>query len=175
LTEKTATALGRRAKVGIGISALAVVAALAVAAPSMFAARDSVDLVQTGSVTRAPLAVQLPANVPAAVAAAAAAPTVIEPMAPMPAILDDRGSVEFRAALSLLDSGDAAGAYALAGKLANGVERRTVEWAAIYFNAGEIDYRTVGEFVKDAPEFVDAPLFQTRLEQSLAKAIFCRC
>lgn len=149
---------------------MALVAALAVASPLMFAARESVDLVQTGSVTRAPLAVQPPSNVPAAVAAAVAMPTVIEPMAAKPAVLDDRGSPEFRAALSLLDSGDATGAYALAGKLANGVERRTVEWAAIYFSAGEIDYRTIQEFIEAAPEFVGAPLFQTRLEQSLTKA-----
>jgi len=166
----TTTAWGIRAKIGAGISALALVAALVSAAPFSFAEREPIDPVETGSVTHPAAVVSGSADeVPAAVAMASM-PAVATPVAPMPPALDERGSPEFRAALARLDEGAAASAYALAGKLANGVERRTLEWAAITFNAGDIDYRAIGDFIADAPEFAGTSLFQTRLEQSLAEA-----
>jgi len=80
-----------------------------------------------------------------------------------------RGSRAFRSALGLLDAQKYAEAYAQARNFSNQLERRTIQWAAIYFGKGEIDYNSVARFATDAPEFASARLYKTRLEQSLAK------
>jgi soluble lytic murein transglycosylase len=82
---------------------------------------------------------------------------------------DPKGSAAFRAALELLDGGDAVGAFAEAARLENSLERRTIQWVAIYYNAGKVDAAAVAEFAKDAPDFATASLFQTRIEQSLSR------
>ncbi|WP_240233177.1 lytic transglycosylase domain-containing protein [Devosia lacusdianchii] len=82
----------------------------------------------------------------------------------------EEGSAPFRAALATLVGGDPVAAYAAARGLGNAVERRTIQWAAIYFNGGKIDYQTVQRFAADAPEFAPASLYQTRIEQALAEA-----
>jgi soluble lytic murein transglycosylase len=83
---------------------------------------------------------------------------------------ETRGSAAFRAALDTLLEGDARAAYVLAEALGNDVERRTIQWAAIYLHAGEIDYRSIAAFAAEAPDFAATSLMRTRIEQSLGKA-----
>lgn len=83
---------------------------------------------------------------------------------------DARGSAAFRAALDLLSEDDPAGAYQAARALPDAVERRAVQWAAIYFNPGKIDYHTVQRFAADAPDFASSAIYRTRIEQALIKA-----
>ena len=107
-------------------------------------ANDTIDPVTTGSV-------QAGANAPVAE-------------------VDARGSAGFRAALDVLVSGDPVAAYAQARGLDNATERRAIQWAAIYFNAGKIDADSIRRFAVDAPDFASASVYHTRIEQSLAKA-----
>lgn len=79
------------------------------------------------------------------------------------------GSEPFRAALALLAS-DPVAAYERASALSNAVERHAVQWAAIQFNSGKIDYAAIQRFAVDAPEFATDSLYRIRIEQSLIKA-----
>ena len=79
------------------------------------------------------------------------------------------GSPQFRRALALLDAKDYSQAYALARGFSSNLERRTIQWAAIYYGRGEIDYKTVLRFAADAPNFASASLYKTRMEQALVK------
>ncbi|MBU1335862.1 MAG: lytic transglycosylase domain-containing protein [Alphaproteobacteria bacterium] len=83
---------------------------------------------------------------------------------------EPKGSEAFRAALAVLLAGDPVAAYSQAAALDNAVERRTVQWAAIYFHAGEIDYRSIEQFIADAPGFAPTSIARTRIEQSLTRA-----
>lgn len=85
------------------------------------------------------------------------------------AVGDTRGSTQFRTALAQLAGGDAMGAYDAAWSLSSATERRTVQWAAIYFNSGKIDYTSIARFAADAPGFASASLYKSRIEQALAK------
>lgn len=130
-------------KQGFRAGIIAAVLGLASLAPFSHAtANDTIDTVTTGSV-------QAGGN------AAAAEP---------------KGSAAFRAALEALADGDPVAAYAQARALANDAERRTIQWAAIYFNAGKIDAASIERFAADAPEFASPAVYRTRIEQSLAKA-----
>jgi len=51
----------------------------------------------------------------------------------------------------VLVKGDQAGAYRLAANLPDELERRTIQWAAIYYGNGLIDYKRRGALAKDAP------------------------
>jgi soluble lytic murein transglycosylase len=82
-------------------------------------------------------------------------------------VVTQQGSAAFRKALAALVGGDQVGAYALASSLPDDVERRAIQWGAIYYGNGKIDYQTVGRFAADAPEFASDALYQSRLEQSL--------
>lgn len=82
-------------------------------------------------------------------------------------VVDAKGSAAFRGALATLVDGDPVAAYGLARALPNEVERRTVQWAAIYFNGGKIDYQSVERFAADAPDFAPSAIYRTRVEQSL--------
>ena len=86
------------------------------------------------------------------------------------AVSEAKGSVEFQAALAVLADGKPVDAYAAARALTNDTERRTVQWAAIYFHPGDVDYASVGRFAGDAPGFAEPAVYRTRLEQSLIKA-----
>jgi soluble lytic murein transglycosylase len=79
------------------------------------------------------------------------------------------GSEQFQAALAMLET-DPVGAFALAAKLSSPVEKRTIEWAAIYYGDGKVNYRSVLEFAAASPAFSDATVFQTRLEQAVIRA-----
>ena len=83
---------------------------------------------------------------------------------------DAKSSAAFRAALELLASGDEPAAFELAKAMPNAIERRAVQWAAIYYGGGEIGYSSVLQFSQDAPAFAGSSVFKTRLEQALTKA-----
>lgn len=83
---------------------------------------------------------------------------------------NNKGSAAFQKALGLVDAKDYAGAYALARGLPDATERRAVQWAAIYFGNGDVDYRSVEAFAKDAPDYASPAIYKTRLEQGLIKA-----
>lgn len=80
---------------------------------------------------------------------------------------DPRGSAQFRAALELLLDGEAAEAYQSARALANPVERRTIQWAAIHFRPDEIDHQSMLRFMADAPDFAPESLYRSQIERSL--------
>lgn len=83
---------------------------------------------------------------------------------------NDKGSAAFRHALALIDAKDYAGAYQAARALPDAIERRAVQWAAIYFGNGDVDYRSVEAFAADAPGYASPAIYKTRLEQGLIKA-----
>jgi soluble lytic murein transglycosylase len=90
---------------------------------------------------------------------------------PEPAIQFPRGSDAFQKALAVLSSGGPpAEAYELAKALPDVAERRTVQWAAIYYGDGAIDYESVIRYSAEAPAFSDTDVFKTRLEQALVRA-----
>ena len=82
---------------------------------------------------------------------------------------DPKGSPPFRKALERLDNDDPVGAYAMASSLPDPAERRTVQWAAVYFHPGKIGHEAVAQLRADAPDFAPDSLFQNRLEQSLRR------
>lgn len=86
------------------------------------------------------------------------------------AVTASQGTAAFQGALQLLDDGDYAGAYQVGRGLPDPIERRTVQWAAIYFGGGDVDHVSVSRFAVDAPEFATASLYRTRLEQALVEA-----
>ena len=92
----------------------------------------------------------------------------VQPAAAAP-VADSTGSAAFRAALGVLTGGDPVAAYVQARALPDAVERRAIQWAAIYFNAGKIDYASIQRFAVDAPGFASASIYRTRIEQSLGK------
>jgi len=81
-----------------------------------------------------------------------------------------KGSQRFQNALTALTKGDFADAYGAARGLSDDVERRAVQWAAIYFGNGEIDQDTVLRFQADAPHFATAKTYKIRTEQALIKS-----
>ena len=80
------------------------------------------------------------------------------------------GSATFRRAVALLNAKDYVQAYNLARGISSNLERRTIQWAAIYYGNGTIDYNSVLRFQKDAPNFASSGIYKTRMEQSLVKA-----
>ncbi|HEY0032439.1 MAG TPA: lytic transglycosylase domain-containing protein [Devosia sp.] len=80
-----------------------------------------------------------------------------------------KGSAEFEQALATLNEGKLQDALDLAADLDSAVERHTIEWASIQFNPGAAPYRSIKRFMTEAPQFANAELFQTRLEESLAR------
>ena len=81
-----------------------------------------------------------------------------------------KGTAQFRSALSLLVKKDYTAAYNNARGINNDTERRTIQWAAIYYGNGDVDYKSVLRFQKDAPDFASASIYKTRLEQSLVES-----
>ena len=86
----------------------------------------------------------------------------------LPAPVD--ASVGFGDALALIKDKKYADAHAAALVLGNEIERRTIQWAAIYYGGGEIAPASVKAFETDAPDFINAGVFKTRLEQALIKS-----
>ncbi len=79
------------------------------------------------------------------------------------------GSSSFKKALSLIKKQDYMNAYIAAKGLNDDTERRTIQWAAIYYGNGAVDYNSVLRFEKDAPNFASSSTYKTRMEQSLVK------
>src|SRR3569833_2352715 len=115
-------------------------------------AAEGIDEVVTGSIGKEPV----PAPLPAA----------LEPQA-IPAVPAAAASDAFGSALALVTSGKFTEAYDAARALPSDVERRAVQWAAIYYGNGAIPYDSVRKFEADAPDFVTASVVATRSEQSL--------
>ncbi|WP_157959802.1 lytic transglycosylase domain-containing protein [Devosia submarina] len=133
-------------------------------APFSFSDVEPVDMVQTASIPAAPA--PLVASVRPVPLRAETSPlksVVSEEVAPKPV----QASAEFLKALETLGDGDIAGALEQASALKSAVERRTIQWAAIHFNAGKVDHNTIKAFMAEVPEFASSDVFRTRLEQSL--------
>ncbi len=80
------------------------------------------------------------------------------------------GSPAFSSALALVEAEEYAQAYAIARGFSDPVERRVIQWAAIFYGNGAIDADTVLRFAADAPEFASARTYKTRLEQALTQS-----
>ena len=78
-------------------------------------------------------------------------------------------SPQFADALSLIENGKYADAYQLARGFVSTPERRAIQWAAIYYGKGEIDFDSVKRFEADAPDMATQTLYRTRIEQSIIK------
>ncbi|MBU1174909.1 MAG: lytic transglycosylase domain-containing protein [Alphaproteobacteria bacterium] len=104
------------------------------------------------------------ASGPAALAQQPVDPVVTTAVQPAPPIARaGMGSPAFAAALGQLLAGDAPGAYAAARGLADSVERRTIQWAAIRFGEG-VDAETVLDFAAEAPDYDFSSTYRSRLE-----------
>jgi soluble lytic murein transglycosylase len=142
-------ARGMPVRLLVGGVATALIAATCVSFPTAPAA-EGIDEIITGALDKSPLPQPAPQPLPAPVATAA--------------------SDGFGAALQLVAGGKYADAYEAAKGFDNPVERRTVQWAAIYYGNGAVPYESVQQFEADAPEFVSKSVFKTRIEQALIKA-----
>lgn len=153
-----------------GVSAAALTILAAYPAGVMLHANEPVDPVTTGATVIADV-VAVPAPIPVALPVAApvkvarVAPGWIELPKPMPAPTHPA----VKAALDLVSSGDRAGAFAAAEALSDPVQRRAVQWAAIYYGNGDVPYESVLAFGAEAPEFARGSLFKTRLEQAVTR------
>ena len=112
----------------------------------------------------------LSGTTPAAFAGNHIDPTVTGSITASAPVEQPRGSAGFRRATAMLADENYAGAYQLARGFDSAPERRTIQWAAIYFGGGEVDYSSVIRFSSDAPDFATARLYRTRMEQALVKA-----
>ncbi|MDO8360607.1 MAG: hypothetical protein Q7T08_11280, partial [Devosia sp.] len=136
----TARGTPRAVLAGAFVAALAIAVSLSLPAAP---ATDGIDEIITGAINPAPVPVQ-------------AAPPA--------------GSAEFLGALELLSAQKHADAYEAARELPSDVERRTIQWGAIYYGNGAIDADAVQRFSADAPDFATPAVFRTRIEQALIKA-----
>lgn len=141
-------ARGMPVRLLVGGVATALIAATCLSFPTAPAA-EGIDEIITGALDKAPV------------------PTTAQPL---PAPVSAPASDAFGAALQLITDGKYADAYDAARGLDNPIERRTVQWAAIYYGNGAIPYDAVQRFEADAPDFVSKGVFKTRLEQALIKS-----
>lgn len=79
------------------------------------------------------------------------------------------GSVGFQSTMALLSAGNAAEAYRVARALPDDMERRTIQWAAIRFGEGQVDFASIQRFTLDAPHFESSSVYRIRIEQALTK------
>ena len=135
----------------IGACATALIVATAIAFPiaAPAATKGSIDEIITGAIDPVHSAV----------------PSIPAPMPPPLAASD-----AFANALQLIADGKFTDAYDAARGLPSAVERRTIQWAAIYYGNGAIPYDSVQKFAADAPDFATPGVFKTRIEQALTKA-----
>lgn len=133
----------------VGGVATALIAATCLSFPTAPAA-EGIDEIITGALDKAPVLTPTPQ--------------------PLPAPVSSTASDAFGATLQLVVDGKYADAYDAARGLDNPIERRTVQWAAIYYGNGAIPYDAVQRFEAEAPDFVSEDVFKTRLEQALVKA-----
>jgi len=129
-----------------GALATALIVATSLSFPVAVPATDGIDEIITGSIDPLPAAAAKPA--PAAAAATDA----------------------FQNALALIGQQKFTDAYEAARSFPSDVERRTIQWAAIYYGNGAIPYDAVQRFAADAPDFASPGVFKTRIEQALTKS-----
>ena len=142
-------ARGTSLRVLMGAFATVLIVATSISFPTAPAA-EGIDEVVTGSIGKAPIPAPLPASLePQAIPAAPAAPAA--------------ASDAFASALALVTAGKYVDAYDAARALPSEVERRAVQWAAIYYGNGAVPYSSVKAFEADAPDFVTASVFATRI------------
>ena len=82
---------------------------------------------------------------------------------------NESGSREFKNALRLIEEEEYARAYGMARGFADPVERRTIQWAAIYYGAGEVDAQSVRRFAADAPQYATTRTYKARMELALVE------
>lgn len=160
-----------------GLAAAAVVSFAASSIPFRLAANDtSVDATTTGTITPGQSVAPIPAI--RSIAPAQAVPPVpaaaIASVGSIESIVADelehpKGSDGFQAALALIKADDEAGAFAAAQDLDNGIERRTIEWAAYYYGGRDLPYADLERFKSDAPMFVTDTIYRARLEAAVIK------
>jgi soluble lytic murein transglycosylase len=176
---------GRR---GLAIGVLAVAAVAIATLPILLRANGeaTTSALASGPATaNAPMAVRAPVATPqSSMSAVDAISAAIDPITTAsvelsayadkldkPSALPPTSSASpaFAAALALLGEGDQAGAYEAARSLEDPVERRAIQWAAIWYGNGEVSASAVQRYVADAPDFAADPTFRTRLEQALVR------
>jgi len=152
---------------GIGAAALIILAAYGTG--GFLHADEATDPVATGSVG-ASAQVHVAAPMPAPIVVRPKAVGLDVPQGPT-VVPDIRANVrpEVTSALGLVAAGDQAGAYELGKEVADPMQRRAVQWAAIYFGSGKVPSAAVSAFTEDAPGFVAGGTFKTRLEQALVR------
>lgn len=122
-----------------------------------------IDTMETGSVGRPAVTASFDLSYVPVRVTMSTLPLALPPAPPV-------GSDSFRAALAVLVDGEPAKAFELGATLTDPAERRTMEWAAIYYGSGKVDYQSVIRFAAEAPAFADTSVFKTRLEQALVRA-----
>lgn len=169
------SALGSPKGALLGLSAAALI--LAITYSISAAPMRAIDVARPVAPTPAPPLPQ-PASEPVVEVANADLDTIVTgaisdaPEAGLSQVMPDvvGGSSSFTDALALLKDKKYADAYAAARGMGSDLERRTIQWAAIYYGAGDVAPAAVKAFEADAPDFVSDGLFKTRLEQGLVKA-----
>ena len=179
-------------RLGVTVAASTALVAIGFAVPAfIFGGHNApgIDAQSTGSVASIAIPAR-PALTPES-ATAAIAPVAVAPASPnlmmlqspqtatpaaLPPALEaieaiDRleGSAEFSTALAALREGNPAEAFELAAGLGDSAERYALQWAAIQYGEGKVDYRAVVRFAAEAPAFARGTTFKTRLEQALVK------
>ncbi len=96
-------------------------------------------------------------------------PVTTASVTPRPPLQSRPQVTGFSRALNLVDT-DPAAAYQLAATLTDPIERRVVQWAAVYYGGGAIDYQSVARLATDAPAYSSASFYKTRMEQALTRA-----
>ncbi|MDB5472985.1 MAG: lytic transglycosylase protein [Devosia sp.] len=159
-----------------GVANGAAVPATAAIAPPSFVDAEPADRVRTAAIQPSGIILKPVDAAPVAVPApqvidpitTASVPTLPVPV-PVPVAVEIKASAEFREALAALDDGDIAGAFKMAGALKSQAERHTIQWAAIQYNSGKIDYQSIKDFMAEAPEFVSDTVFRARLEHAFTQ------
>jgi soluble lytic murein transglycosylase len=184
-------------KLAVAVAASVLLVGTGFAIPTfMFGGASSprVDALSTGSVSASvampdatPTAEPVRESVPQTVAAVApvAPPSNLlmlqEPQTSVPAASQPaleaiealeklEGSAAFDAAMTVLREGEPMRAFELANELPDSAERRAVQWAAIEYGDGKVDYTSVIRFSTEAAEFAQSEMFKIRLEQALLRA-----
>lgn len=156
-----------------GVSAAALTILAAYPAGMGLHANEPVDTLATGSIATPAVAVAAPMPATVAVEATVLAAAKTGAIAPKWVTLPDlsipTADRAMKAALDLVADGDQAGAFEQAKTLADPMQRRAVQWAAIYYGNGEVPSASVLDFTADAPAFATGSVFRTRLEQAVTR------
>jgi len=157
-----------------GVSAAALTLLAAYPAGMVLHANEPADPMLTGTVA-APIVTDVISPIPAPIAVAVplAAPIKTASIAPkwisIPDFSVPAADRELKAVLDLVSADDAAVAYERAETLADPIQRRAAQWAAIYYGDGKVPSASVLAYTADAPAFATNEVFKTRLEQAITR------